>query len=217
MSLIPPPIGPDWKVWANQLTRFLARAMSNLQYKVGTENPSQDGILLWDGERGYPVVSKNGEWRWFVLSGGYFKGIITSNITPTNINTADGLPFASVAAKSIYVDQNNPTRIVTAEGGNFAISFSAQISSKSSAKVDFRFWLRQNGVDREYSTILNTLHNNRETLVVSSATNISLASGDTLEVMWAVDSLSASLEASPATSYAPSAPAATISIVRIYG
>lgn len=216
MSLIPPPVGPDWKVWANQLTRFLARTMSNLQYKVGTENPSQDGILMWDGESGYPVMSKNGEWREVVLSDGDLTGIITSNVTAPAINTAYGLQFTDVDSTSIYISPSNPTRIVFPEGGHYEIAFSAQIASSSSSTVTFRFWPRLNGANLAGSTMVNTLHSNGATLVVARTAHFNLSAGDYLEAMWAVDSSSAYLQATPATAYAPAAPAATISIMRLH-
>jgi hypothetical protein len=60
MIRVPLPIGQDWKTWARQLQGFLSSAIPNLGYKTADDNPSQDGTLLWDGENGYPVVSKSG-------------------------------------------------------------------------------------------------------------------------------------------------------------
>ena len=51
--------------------------------------------------------------------------------------------------------------------------------------------------------------------VHSRAALFTFAKNDTLKAMWAVDDTDGWLEATAATSYAPSAPAATISIIRV--
>lgn len=66
-AVFPPPFGPDWKVWARQLSAYLARKMPRLDYKTADANPSEDGIILFDAVNGYPVISVNGEWRRIVL------------------------------------------------------------------------------------------------------------------------------------------------------
>ena len=50
---------------------------------------------------------------------------------------------------------------------------------------------------------------------MSRAALFTFAKNDTLKAMWAVDDTNGWLEATAATSYAPSAPAATISIIRV--
>ena len=58
-----PVVGPDVKVWANDMRRFLARQWDRLSYRVSGQTASEDGIILWDAENGYPVVSYNGIWK----------------------------------------------------------------------------------------------------------------------------------------------------------
>ena len=97
------------------------------------------------------------------------------------------------------------------------VNFSAQISSTSSSTVRFWFWPRVNGSDVAGSTMVNALHQNGATLVVSRSAILNLTAGDYLEAMWAVDSTSGFLDASAATAFAPAAPATTISITRLHG
>ena len=65
------PIGNDWRDWGRQLTLYLRRTLSILQFKNADDIPADNGIILWDEENGYPVVSKNNEFRQIVLADGY--------------------------------------------------------------------------------------------------------------------------------------------------
>ena len=213
---LPPPFGPDWKVWARQLSAYLARTASTLRGYTADASPSQNGILLWDNVNGYPVVSKNNEWRQMVLEDGHFAGTITSDVTAALVDTAYPLTFT--ASLSDGITNGTPaSRIVFEEGGHYMVSFSGQISSTSASTVLFRFWPRINGVDQTGSTIVAALHRNNATTVVSRATTFTVSAGDYLEAAWAVDNTSGFLDAVAATAYAPAAPAATIGITRLHG
>jgi hypothetical protein len=59
----PPVVGPDVKVWANDLRHYLARQMDRLTWRVSGQNASDNGLLLWDDAAGYAVVSLDGDWR----------------------------------------------------------------------------------------------------------------------------------------------------------
>lgn len=56
-----PPIGPDLRVWASQLTRFLLRGLVRLNFLGQGDTPSENGIIFWDEDNQWPVISKNGE------------------------------------------------------------------------------------------------------------------------------------------------------------
>lgn len=68
MSLGLPIVGPDVKVWANDLRRYLARQWDRLSFRTSGQTASDNGVLLWDEANGYPVVSKSGVWRQVSLS-----------------------------------------------------------------------------------------------------------------------------------------------------
>jgi hypothetical protein len=59
----PPVVGPDLKVWANDLRHYLSRLKDRLTWRVSGQNASDNGMLLWDEAAGYPVVSLDGVWR----------------------------------------------------------------------------------------------------------------------------------------------------------
>lgn len=211
-----PPVGPDLRVWAQQLTRALLRGLVRLNFLSPGDIPSENGIILWDDVNGYPVVSKNGEFRQIVLEDGHYDGAITSNVTAATVNTAFPLTYTPLLQDNI-VNGTPASRIVFGEAGYYTISFSAQISSSSSSNKKFYFWPRVNGVDVPGATMINTLANNGASVVTSRTANFQLDAGDYLEAMWAVDDKDGFLGASAATAFSPGAPASTISIVRLHG
>ena len=211
-----PPVGPDLRVWAQQLTRALLRGLVRLNFLSPSDIPSENGIILWEDVNGYPVVSKNGEFRQILLEDGHYNGSITSNVTAAAVNTAYALTYTPQLQDGI-VNGTPASRLVVDEAGYYQISFSVQISSTSGSSVKFYFWLRVNGVDVPGATMINTLHNNGASVVTGRTAAFSFNAGDYIEAMWAVDSTSGFLEAAAATAFAPAAPASTISIVRLHG
>jgi hypothetical protein len=194
-----PPIGNDWRDWGRQLTLYLRRTLSILQFKNADDIPADNGIILWDEENGYPVVSKNNEFRQIVLADGY-ASVITYD-TPIYI---DG------------ISQGTPTsRIVFEEGGNYLLSFTAQIYSTNASTVDFYFFPKINGTEVTGSTIKANLHGNGETTVVSRSAIFSVNADDYLEVACACSSTDGSLNAFAATAFAPATPSTTLAITRI--
>jgi hypothetical protein len=214
-ALLPPPVGPDWKVWARQISAYLSRSLPSMQFKTGGESAATNGILLWDDTNGYPVVSKNGEFRQIVLSDGQYEGAITTSQTAAATDTAYALTYTAATADGI-TNGTPASRLVFEEGGHYMASFSAQITSTSGSTVTFRFWPRINGVDAPNSTMVANLHQNDATIVVSRAATFDVQAGDYLEAMWAVSSTNGYLQAVPATAFAPAAPATTLGITRLY-
>lgn len=213
--LFPPPFGPDWKVWARQLSAYLSNKMPRLDFKTSASNPSENGIILWDDINGYPVVSNNGVWRQIVVSDGHFEGGVTTNQTAAAANTAYALQYTPSLSEGITLG-TPASRIVFSEAGHYMASFSAQIASSSGSTVKFYFWPRINGVNVAGSTMVNTLHQNGSLLVVSRTSTFEVQAGDYLEAMWASSSTNGYLDATAATAFCPSAPASTISLTRLH-
>ena len=213
---IPPNVGPNIFDWAREFSTWTRRALSQLVFKPANAAALENGMMLWDEAAGYPVVSKGGEWRQIVLEDGHYGGAITADQTAAVINTAYALTYTSSTASGI-ANGTPASRLVIAEGGEYVVNFSTQISSTSSSTVNFWFWPRVNGSDVAGSTMVNALHQNGATLVVSRSAIFNFSAGDYLEAMWAVDSTSGFLDASAATAFAPAAPATTISITRLHG
>lgn len=210
----PQPSGANWVTWAQRLVAYLARIRSQLRFKITGESAANDGIMLWDPANGYPVVSKSGKWRQVVLEDGHANLAITTDQTAASANTAYSLSYSGTTYEGISVSGDE---ITFAEAGEYMLCFSAQIKSSSSSTVNFWFWPRINDVDVEGSTMVNALHQNNATLVVSRAAIFNMSAGDVLKVMWAVDSTNGTLDAVAATAFAPAAPATTLAISRVSG
>lgn len=216
MSRVPPPVSRDLRQWAESIRRYLGLALDQLGYRNVASSASENGVMLWDNEFGYPVVSKDGEFRQLIIANGYAQLIQDADITAAAVDTAYSITYDTPSfADGVSLDGTNPERIVFDEGGIFLLSFTAQVSSTSSSTVTFRFWPRINGVDIDGSTIVAKLHQNDASTVVSRAALFQLSAGDYLEVMWATDSTSGYIHAFPGTAYAPSAPSTTLGVTRI--
>ena len=215
MPVRPPVIGPDINQWGRQLNVFLQRTLGRIFFKTPEDNPSEDGILLWDPEGSYPVVSKDGSFRQIVLADGYAFFGKDADIAAATVDTAYAITYDAPAMSSGITQGTPASRITFAEGGVYLLSFSAQITSTSGSTVGFSFWPRINGTDVAGSTIVANLHQNGATTVVSRTAIFNVSAGDYLEVMWAADRTSGYLHATPATAYAPSAPSTSLSITRI--
>jgi len=216
MSRILPPITVNINQWAENMRRYLGRALDQLGFKETYSSASENGVMLWDNALGYPVVSKNGEWRQIVLEDGHYAGGVATDQTAASTNTAYALTYTSSIADGI-TNGTPASRLVFAEAGQYMVSFSAQIASTSSSTVNFWFWPRVNGTDVAGSTMKNALHQNGSVLVVSRSAIFEFAAGDYLEAMWAVDSITGFLHSTAATAFAPAAPSSTIAITRLHG
>lgn len=221
--IVPVPTPQTLLRWATDVHNYLRASSVNsvepqivlMQHQIGGEKATVDGLLMWD-TAGYPVVSKNGEWRQVLLADGYAVLTQDANITAAAANTAYAIQFDTPTfADGISLDGTNPTRVVFSEAGLYRIGFTAQISSSSASTVEFRFWPRVNGSNVSGSTMVASLHNNGATIVVSRDAIFQFAANDYLEAMWATDSTNGFLEAHAATAYAPASPSATMSISRV--
>jgi len=215
MSATPPaPLGPDWKPWGERLVSYMTRVRSQLATFVTGDKVTEDGILLWDRE-GYPVVSKDGEFRQIILADGYAQLIRTATQQAATANTAYGIAWdVMVFGDGITLDPTDNTKIVFPEDGKFILSFSAELKSSSSNSKSIWIWPRINGVDTNGTTMKTTLDTNNQDIVVSRTAIFEMQAGQYLQAMFAVDDVNIWIDAPAATAFAPSAPAATLSITR---
>jgi len=210
-----PPITFDLAAWAENLRRYLGKALNQLDAKDVTASAAEDGVLLWDRINGYPVVSKDGVWRQVVLANGVAHLEITSDVTAASANTAYPLTF-TIMAGSVGVTLGTPaSRVVFTEGGAYTLSFTAQTHSSSDSTVNFWFWPKLNGVDIVDSAMQNTLHQNNATMIISRTQIFNVNAGDYLEAYWATDRTQGSLQHHAANAFAPATPAATLAISRV--
>lgn len=109
-----PPIGDNIKAWGNNLTAYLRRQLPRLYFKTADDNPSENGIILWDDTNSYAVVSANGA----------FRQLATKQATPSSNIGSSGDVSGMVAwdANYIYV-------CVSAYNGSSAIWKRVQLST----------------------------------------------------------------------------------------
>lgn len=213
-----PPIGPDLRQWGRQLTAYLQGNLAKLGFKTADDNPSEDGVILWDSENDYPVVSKGNEFVQIILEDGHCSLYRTTDVTAAAADTAYAIQYdAPSGNKSISLDATDATKIVFEEAGEYLVMFSAQITSSSAATVNFYFWPRLNGTDAPNNTMISSLHNNGATFVASRSAKFDVQANDYLQVMWATSSTSGFLDATAATAFSPAAPATTLHITRLHG
>jgi hypothetical protein len=212
-----PPFVEDARSWAENIRRFLGKALNQLDAKDQYSSAAEDGVILYDREKGYPVVSKNGEWRQIVLEDGHGDFYIAADVTASSTNTAYKLTYTAEAFNSGITLGTPASRIVFEEAGQYVIAFSAQISSTSASTVHFYFWPSVNGTDINNSAMTTALHQNNATLVAARTQVFTVAANDYLEVNWMVDSTDGFLNATAASSPVPNIPASTLSITRLHG
>jgi hypothetical protein len=215
----PPPLGTDWKVWGERLTAFLSTTRDKLRSLTSGESASDDGILMWDRIDKNPVVSIDGEWIPLGLGGGTNSGshayiYSTTSQTASVINTAYGITWNNIGANNnISINGSDSTRIDFAKGGTFYISFHATLASSNASTKTVYFFPKINGTTQEHSTIITTLHENGQKKIASRNGLFTVSAGDYLQAMWATDDVASWLENNTATSFAPSTPSVTLSIV----
>ena len=214
MRIAPPPQGDQWKPWAERLVSYLSRIRTLLSTRIDSDNPSQDGIILWDRE-GYPVVSKGGEFRQIVLADGYAQLVRTTSQTAALTNTAYPIGWdALIFSDGITLNPLDSSQIMFEEGGKFILSFTGELQSSSGSAKHIWIWPRVNGVDLAGSTMKTSLSINGQDTVVSRSAIFQIESGQYLQAMFAVDDVNIWINAPVATAFAPASPAATLSITR---
>jgi hypothetical protein len=212
-----PPIGDDIKAWGQNLTSYLRRQLPKLYFKTLTDNPSDDGVILYDEQNKYPVISRDNEFRQIVLEGGHAKFIRTTAQTAAAINTAYSITYEAPTNKyKIDRDATNNERIVFEETGEYLLSFTAEITASAAADIKFYFWPAKNGTNIDNLTMVKTVHNNGGVMLASRTYLLELAANDYIEMKWAVDSANGSLGVTAATSFSPASPSSTLAITRIH-
>lgn len=136
----------------------------------------------------------------------------TTDQVPTAINTANAITWPA-ALISNGVSIGAPTsRIVAANAGLYKFAASFQLTSGSASVKNVWFWFRKNGVDIANTALITSMDSGTAVRSPSRSLLISLAAGDYVEVMWAADDTNVTLDAIPATAFAPAAPAALLSV-----
>ena len=215
----PQPTGTVWRDWALRLNTYLNLIRSKLQFLTADDRASEDGIILWDSTINHPVVSLDNVFE--PLS--YGENInaafyTTATHSAASANTAYAITWENTAlanSKVTIAASPNTSRIVFGHGGTYQIDFSAELISSNSSSKSIYIWPRINGVDVPFSTIVTSITNNGDAIVVSRSGIFEVEEDDYLEAMFAVTDTAMSIDGSAATAFAPAAPSATIILTEI--
>lgn len=216
---IPQPTSGEWQIWANRLLQHMRRIRNLLGHKGDEERATEDGLLMWDRENKYPVVSKDLAWWPLALGGGqvHYAYIVDTTIhAATTVDTATEITWnTEVSSNGISVDGTDSSKINFTKSGVFHITFTAEMHSESASTKTFYFWPRINGTNAPNTTMVDTLHNNNQRKTICRSAVFSVSAGDYLQAMFATDDLDADLHGTSATAFAPASPSVTLSVIEV--
>tara|TARA_R110000751_G_scaffold78535_2_gene158469 strand:- start:472 stop:1128 length:657 start_codon:yes stop_codon:yes gene_type:complete len=216
--LIPPsPLG-QWNTWAERLNAFLQRTRGVLRFLTSNDSAAEDGVMMWDREKGHMVLSVSGAFQPIPYGENSYGSFVDfTDQTASGADTATAITFnTSAYSHNVSIDGADASKIVFARAGVYKLNFSAEITSTSGSTVTFYFWPRINGTNVANSTMVTTLHNNGQKKIVSRSGVFDVNAGDYLQSMFAVDSTSGSLSTTAATAFSPASPSVTLSVAELY-
>lgn len=139
----------------------------------------------------------------------------TTSSTAAAINTAYAITFDTTTVSN-GVSIGTPTsRIVVDNAGLYSFAATFQFTSSNASVKSAWVWWRKNGVDVAQSSFISSINQNGANLSVARSDFFSLAAGDYIEVMWAVDDTAMTLNASAATAFAPASPSVLLTVTQI--
>lgn len=139
----------------------------------------------------------------------------TTDRTLAAINTATAVTFDNTVVSN-GVTRGTPTsRLVVAQAGFYQFDANLQLTSGSSSAKNVYFWIRKNGTNVAETTRAVTVNINGGFVPIALTYTLSLLAADYVELMWAADSTAVTLDALAASAFAPSAPAALVSLTQI--
>ena len=138
----------------------------------------------------------------------------TTGVTPAAANTAYALNWDGAnIADGISVAG---TQLTVSESGLYQFNARVQFSSTNSNIKSAWVWWRLNGTTTyANSATIGTLSDNNGYLVIRNSKFFSLAAGDYIELMWAVDNTALSPTNVAPTAFAPDAPCALVEITQV--
>lgn len=136
----------------------------------------------------------------------------TADQVPSAPNTANAITWTSALIANGISIGSPASRIVAAHAGLYNFGSSFQLTSGSASVKNVWLWYRKNGVDIANSSLITSMDSGTAIRVPSRNILISLSAGDYVELMWASDDVNVTLDAIPATAFAPAAPAALLTV-----
>lgn len=139
----------------------------------------------------------------------------TTSSTAAATNTAYAITFDTTNVSNGISIGSPTSRIVAANSGLYQFDITFQFTSSNSSVKSAWMWWRKNGTDVVRSSFISSINQNGANLAVSRSDFFSLAAGDYIEAMWAVDDTAMTLNASSATAFAPSSPSVVLTVTQV--
>ena len=141
----------------------------------------------------------------------------TAGVTPIAANTAYALAWSGATISDGITIAGTPvTQITVSESGLYQFNARVQFSSGNSSLKSAWVWWKLNGTTTyANSATVGSLSDNGGYMVLRNSEFFSLAAGDYIELMWAVDDTNLEPTNVAATAFAPAAPCAVVEVTQI--
>lgn len=139
----------------------------------------------------------------------------TTDQSPAAINTEYQLTFDSVQIGNGITIGSPASRIVVPQSGLYQLEARVQITSSSSSAKNVWVWFKKNGVTIPNSARIVTTDINSGYIPIALTETVSLASSDYIEMAFAADDTTVTIDTVAATAFAPAAPAVILAITQV--
>jgi len=139
----------------------------------------------------------------------------TVDTTPALADTAYPITFDLTRITNGVVIGGTTSQLIVPESGLYQFAATLQLISGSATDKNIWVWYRANGVDIPSSARIVTVSTNNAYTLIALNEAVSLAAGEYVELMYAADSTSVTIDAVAATAFAPAAPAVVIEVTQV--
>jgi len=140
---------------------------------------------------------------------------LTNDYSPAAANTAYPISLNETRiSNGVVIDGTYPSRIVVPQSGLYNIGATFQYSSSNSAAKDIYTWVRKNGTDVVRSSRIVSLAGSGAYSPVALFETLSLDANEYFELVFASTDTSVTLNAVPATAFAPGSPAVSLDVTQ---
>lgn len=138
----------------------------------------------------------------------------TTDQSPVAINTEYQLTFDSVQIGNGITIGSPASRIVVPQSGLYQLEARVQITSSSSSAKNVWVWFKKNGVTIPNSARIVTTDINSGYIPIALTQTVSLDASDYIEMAFASDDTTVTIDTVAATAFAPAAPAVILAITQ---
>lgn len=138
----------------------------------------------------------------------------TADTSPVAANTAYPITFDTTRLTNGVTIGTPASRIVVPQSGLYQFAATLQFISNTAADKNIWVWFRKNGTDIPSSARIVTVSINGAYTPISLNESVSLAANGYVELVYACSSTNVTLDAVPATAFAPISPAVVLEVIQ---